>query len=117
MVEGNFNESVVPAHACGHCTAYLTPGVGWYRKTWAVPAAAAGKAATLTFDGGPQRTVWLNGVQLGRHSSGYTSFHFAVGHVLRAGRQNTLVVRADATLKEVTAARSLPGQRHLRQTD
>ena len=101
VIEGDFNMTVVPAHACGHCTAYLAPGVGWYRKTWVVPAAAAGKSATLTFDGVFRNaTVWLNGVELGRHSSGYTSFHFSVGHLLQAGKQNTLVVRADATLKE-----------------
>ena len=103
VIEGDFNMTVVPAHACGHCTAYLAPGVGWYRKTWMVPPVAAGKSATITFDGVFRNaTVWLNGVQLGRHSSGYTSFHFAVGHLLKAGKQNTLVVRADATLKEVT---------------
>jgi beta-galactosidase len=101
VIDGDFNMSVVPAHACGHCMAYLTPGVGWYRKTWVVPAAVSGKAATLTFDGVFRNaTVWLNGARLGRHSSGYTSFHFAVGHLLLPGKRNTLVVRADATLKE-----------------
>ena len=101
VIDGEFNMSVVPAHACGHCMAYLTPGVGWYRKTWVVPAAVSGKAATLTFDGVFRNaTVWLNGARLGRHSSGYTSFHFAVGHLLLPGKRNTLVVRADATLKE-----------------
>ena len=43
VVECSFNESVVPAHACGHCLGYLAPGVGWYRKTWVVPATEAGK--------------------------------------------------------------------------
>ena len=109
MALGGFNATAVPAHACGHCTASLTPGVGWYRKVWtppAAPAAAAGAtsrqlSATLTFDGVFRNsTVWLNGVELGQHHSGYTSFHYAVGHLLEAGEPNTLVVRADATLKE-----------------
>ena len=47
VVEGSFNESVVPAHACGHCLGYLAPGVGWYRKTWVVPATEAGKASQV----------------------------------------------------------------------
>ena len=111
VVEGGFNATVVPAHACGHCTASLTPGVGWYRKVWTVPPAApAARAAdsslrqlsaTLTFDGVFRNsTVWLNGVELGQHHSGYTSFNYAVGYLLKAGEPNTLVVRADATLKE-----------------
>src|SRR5262249_58753831 len=39
----------------------------------------------------------LNGHYLGRHLSGYTSFHYDVTDVVRYGGRNVLVVRVDAT--------------------
>ena len=109
IVEGRFNGTKVDPKL-DSATGYLPLGVGWYRRTWRVPSAAAGAAAaagraplaTLTFDGVFRNcTVWLNGRQIGRHASGYTSFHLPVSDVLHLdGRDNVLVVRADATRKE-----------------
>ena len=54
---------------------YLPRVPGWYRKHFMVPS-AAGDLAWLTFDGVYRGClVWLNGVLLAHHASGYTSFH------------------------------------------
>jgi len=112
---------------------YLPVGVGWYRLQFNVSAGAlaaalgnagghtghaghVAPAAWLDFGGVFRNSsVWLNGHLLGRHSSGYTSFRYAVGAgssssdddgaaapappPLQPGR-NVLAVRADATRSE-----------------
>jgi beta-galactosidase len=79
---------------------FLALGVGWYRHNFTLNPTQLQPVAWVDFEGVYRNaTVWLNGKELGRHSSGYTSFRFEVGDVLRAGT-NTLVVRADATKLE-----------------
>src|ERR1700690_699104 len=51
--------------------------VGWYRKTFSIPAADLGKHITVEFDGVFRDSqVWVNGFYLGRESSGYTGFGY-----------------------------------------
>ncbi len=74
---------------------YYQDGV-WYRKTFTVSAANAGKYAKLMFYAvNYVADVWLNGVYLGYHEGGYTPFAFDVSSVLVAGGENKLVVRVD----------------------
>lgn len=72
--------------------------VGWYRRSFDLPADDLGKRLWLEFDGVFRHcTVWLNGYILGSHASGYTSFHFDISDVATYGGRNVLVVRVDAT--------------------
>lgn len=76
---------------------FRAAGVAWYRKTFELPAEDLGRRLWLEFDGVFRDcTVWLNGHLLGRHASGYTSFHFDITNVANYGGRNALAVRVDA---------------------
>src|SRR5664279_3581218 len=54
--EGPFSEE------WASCTAFLPVVIGWYRKTFAVPAATKNKKAYIYFDGVYKNSeVWING--------------------------------------------------------
>jgi beta-galactosidase len=56
-------------------TGYLQGGLGWYRKTFTLPRAAAHKSISLEFDGiYMDSVVYLNGEQVASHPYGYTGF-------------------------------------------
>ncbi len=73
-------------------------GIGWYRKTFVLPASDEGRHLSLEFDGVfRDSTVWLNGHLLGNHPSGYTSFRYDITDVANYGGENIVVVRVNAT--------------------
>lgn len=73
---------------------FTTGGTGWYRKTFQVPANQKGKSVTIRFDGIYMNAeVWLNGVLLGNHPYGYTSFHLDLTDHLKYGEANVLSVK------------------------
>ncbi|MEU1161226.1 sugar-binding domain-containing protein [Streptomyces sp. NPDC005921] len=76
----------------GGSTGYTVGGLGWYRRHFELDA----EHAELRFDGVYQNAdVWLNGVHLGFHPYGYTSFAYDLGpHLDRTG-PNLLAVRVD----------------------
>lgn len=75
--------------------------VGWYRKTFPIPAADLGKRISLEFDGVFRDCqVWVNGHYLGREESGYTSFVHNLTECLNYGGHNVVAVRVDASLEE-----------------
>ncbi|MFZ0826181.1 MAG: beta-galactosidase GalA [Verrucomicrobiia bacterium] len=75
--------------------------VGWYRKTFFVPASDLGRHITVDFDGVFRDSqVWVNGFYLGRESSGYSGFGYDLTDYLNYGGNNTIVVRVDASLEE-----------------
>jgi beta-galactosidase len=79
-------------------TSFTTNNIGWYRRTFTLPANYAGQALWLEFDGVYRNClVWLNGHILGRNVSGYKSFYFDVTPYVNAGGTNVLVVRVDAS--------------------
>ena len=81
-------------------------GVGWYRLEFDAPEFAAGKTATLVFDGAMSHArVWLNGQEVGYWPYGYNSFYLDVTPYLKA-EGNTLAVRLE---NEVEASRWYPG--------
>ena len=90
-MDGPFDKGS-PAGAGG---AYLDGGVGWYRKTFTLPAADQGKEITLLFDGAYMNAdVWLNGQHLGTHPYGFTSFYYDITPALKYGAEkNVLAVR------------------------
>ncbi|HUP13635.1 MAG TPA: beta galactosidase jelly roll domain-containing protein, partial [Niastella sp.] len=75
-------------------TGFTTGGTGWYRKTFAVPAAQKGKRIHIQFDGVYMNAdVWINGVSVGNHPYGYTSFSFDVTDKIKFGESNTISVQ------------------------
>lgn len=75
--------------------------VGWYRKTFALPAADAGKRLSIEFDGAfRDATVIVNGYILEREDSGYSPFRVDITDIANVGGDNSLVVRIDASLGE-----------------
>jgi beta-galactosidase len=75
--------------------------VGWYRKTFTVPASDLGKRITVDFDGVFRDSqVWVNGFYLGRESSGYSGFGYDISDYLNYGGNNVIAVRVDASLEE-----------------
>ncbi|EJL23595.1 beta-galactosidase/beta-glucuronidase [Caulobacter sp. AP07] len=75
--------------------------VGWYRKTFALPAADAGKRLSIEFDGAfRDALVIVNGYVLGQEDSGYSPFRVDITDITNLGGDNSLVVRVDASLGE-----------------
>jgi beta-galactosidase len=71
-------------------------GVGWYRLTFKVAEFAAGKKATIVFDGAMSRAqVFVNGKAAGEWPYGYNSFHFDITDKLKSGLENVLAVRLE----------------------
>lgn len=83
---------------CGGCLPY---GIGWYRKHSDLPAVVDVAAAVfeLTLDDVQSlSTVWLNGLTLGQHTSGYSAQTrtYILPPQLFKSTKNVLVVKADA---------------------
>ena len=75
--------------------------VGWYRKSFRIPAGDQGRRISLEFDGVYRDSVvWVNGFYIGRQPSGYTGFRYDVTDYLNYGGDNVVAVRVDATLEE-----------------
>lgn len=69
-------------------------GVGWYRKSFTVPASARGKAMRIEFDGAMNNAeVWINGQYLGGRPFGYIGFDFDLTPHLKVGKKNTIAVK------------------------
>ncbi|MDP4228447.1 MAG: beta galactosidase jelly roll domain-containing protein, partial [Bacteroidota bacterium] len=75
--------------------------IGWYRKTFNIPASDLGKRIRIKFDGVFRNSiVWVNGFYLGTEHSGYTSFEYDISDYLNYGGDNVVAVRVDATMEE-----------------
>lgn len=71
-------------------------GVGWYRKTWQIPATDAGKSVRLEVDGAMSyAAVWLNGHLVGGWPFGYASWQLDLTPYLNFGGENQLAIRLD----------------------
>ena len=81
------------APSCGS-GGYARTGIGWYRRRFSVKRGPADRIA-LYFEGVYMNCdVWLNGIHVGGHVYGYTSFEMDITDVLTDG-ENTLLVRVD----------------------
>src|SRR5579859_2287329 len=75
--------------------------IGWYRRVFEIPSSDANRRLSLEFDGVfRDAVVVLNGIYLGRNSSGYAPFRFDITDFARYGEKNVLVLRVDATEHE-----------------
>jgi len=72
--------------------------IGWYRRTFELPAADSGKRIWLTFDGVfRDATVWVNGWLVTRHEGGYYQFREDVTDIVKFGGKNVVTVKVDAS--------------------
>jgi beta-galactosidase len=89
-IEGPYSQDWASA------TAFLPGGVGWYRKTFTVPAGFRHKQVFIYFDGVYKNSeVWLNGHSLGKRPSGFASFQYELTPFLSATGPNVLAVKVD----------------------
>ncbi|MFO7321234.1 MAG: glycoside hydrolase family 2 TIM barrel-domain containing protein [Chloroflexota bacterium] len=67
----------------------------WYRRVVDIPAEWQGRRVLLHFQAVDyDATVWVNGVEVGRHRGGFTPFSCDLSGVAGPGEQITIVVRA-----------------------
>ncbi|MFC0515924.1 beta-galactosidase GalB [Mucilaginibacter angelicae] len=95
-IEGKFSKDN-PATPEGGA---LPGGIGWYRKTFTVPAASKGKLVYIDFDGVYQKSdVWINGHHLGFRPNGYISFRYELTPYLNFGGSNVIAVKVDNSVQ------------------
>ena len=95
VVEGAFDPKADASHG------FLPQTGAWYRKHFTLPEADKDKVLWLEFDGVYRDSVvWLNGVRLGQHASGYTSFYYDISKAAHPGGDNVVTVWADARRNE-----------------
>ncbi|WP_159520687.1 glycoside hydrolase family 2 TIM barrel-domain containing protein [Sunxiuqinia indica] len=71
-------------------------GEGWYRKTFEVDAADAGKVVYVKFDGimsSPK--IYVNGKLAGEWDYGYSTFYLNISDFVNFGEENTIAVYVD----------------------
>ncbi len=78
------------------CTGYLPGGIGWYRKTFNIPARLKEKKTSICFDGVYDNSeIWINGQYLGKRPNGYISFQYDLTPYLKFGKDNLIAVKVD----------------------
>ena len=71
-------------------------GVGWFRRTFRVPAKWRDKRMALRFEGVNHRCkVWINGRLVGENPDAFLGFELPLGSETRRDADNVIVVRAD----------------------
>src|SRR5215831_9793855 len=74
----------------------LPGGIGWYRKTFTVPAVFKDREVRIEFDGIYRNsTIWINGYLLHKETNGYTSIFRWLTPWIHFGKPNIIVVRVD----------------------
>jgi beta-galactosidase len=93
-IEGPFDQK----NPTGGAGGFLPAGIGWYRKSFDLPAGYERRRVFVEFDGVMANSeVWINGFPLGKRPNGYVSFRYEMTGHLRFGarEQNVIAVRAD----------------------
>jgi beta-galactosidase len=86
-------DSTSPTNNSGGC---LRGGLGWYRKTFTIPATDKGKIIFIDFDGVYRNSeVFINGHSLGMRPNGYISFRYELSQFLNYGGKNVIAVKVD----------------------
>jgi beta-galactosidase len=78
----------------GRSVGYSTGGVGWYRKTFTTTNSGS-ERVSIRFDGVYMNVdMWVNGIFLGNHPYGYTTFAYDLTpHLAPVGSSNVIAVR------------------------
>ena len=75
--------------------------IGWYRKHFLVAKEDSGQHIQLQFDGiFRDANIWVNGFYLGNNKSGYVGVAYDITDYVNFGKDNVVVVRADASQYE-----------------
>jgi beta-galactosidase len=91
-IEGKINSK----NPTGSAGGYFPTGIGWYRKSFKVPAEWKDKNVSIYFEGVYMNAeVFINGKSLGVHPYGYTSFDYDLSPFLDFGKENVIAVRVD----------------------
>ncbi|HEV8282938.1 MAG TPA: beta-galactosidase GalB [Chitinophagaceae bacterium] len=92
-IEGEFRETNPATTQSGA----LPGGIGWYRKTFTLPATAQNKNVRVEFDGIYRNSeVWINGQYLGKRPNGYISFQYDLSpYIKQAPEKNIISVKVD----------------------
>jgi beta-galactosidase len=68
--------------------------VGYYRRTFTVPAGWQGRRVRLRLEGANNGAgIWVNGKEVGYHESGFTAFEYDVTPLLHFGAENLITAR------------------------
>ena len=77
---------------------YPETSVGWYRRSFDLPASDLGRRIVVDFDGAFRSAlIFFNGYFVGRNDNGYAPFSFDLTDFSIYGGANSLVVRMDAS--------------------
>ncbi|MFC4501442.1 MULTISPECIES: glycoside hydrolase family 2 TIM barrel-domain containing protein [Streptomyces] len=82
-------------------TGFFPGGLGWYRLTFTLPPAHAGKRISVEFDGVYMDSyVYCNGTELGRHPYGYTGFAYDLTDLVHTdgATENVIAVKVQNRL-------------------
>jgi beta-galactosidase len=81
-------------------TGFLQGGLGFYRRTFALPPVGAGQRVSIEFDGVYMNSeVYVNGLLVGTHPYGYTGFAFDITNVVHPdGAPNLVAVKVQNQL-------------------
>ncbi|MGV3705417.1 MAG: glycoside hydrolase family 2 protein [Arcticibacter sp.] len=79
----------------GAATGQTLGGEGWYRKTFTINTADAGKRHELYFEGiYNQSEIWINGKKAGENMYGYSTFRFDITPYCNApGEKNVIAIK------------------------
>ncbi|MGW1720240.1 glycoside hydrolase family 2 TIM barrel-domain containing protein [Streptomyces sp. NPDC002156] len=83
-------------HGTTSGTGFFPGGLAWYRLTFTLPPALAGRRISVEFDGVYMDSyVYCNGTEVGRHPYGYTGFTFDLTDLLHTDgtTENVLAVK------------------------
>ncbi len=96
-IEGKFSKD----HPTTTQGGALPTGIGWYRKTFVLPAQAKGKQLRIEFDGVYRNSeVWINGQYLGLRPYGYSAFSYDLTkHIKPAPHKNVITVKVDNSMQ------------------
>lgn len=73
-------------------------GIGWFRKSFRLPASWKDRRIVLAFKGVNNHTkVWVNGILVGENRDAFLPFDVPISGVLRFDADNVLAIRVDNT--------------------
>ena len=81
---------------------YLPAGIGWYRKTFSLDEADAGKKFLVNFEGVMANSdIWINGFHLGHRPNGYVGLIYDLTDHLKFGKneKNVIAVKVDNSVQ------------------
>lgn len=71
-------------------------GICWYKKLYRAPRSDRHRNTGLLFDGAMNDAIiYLNGVEIARHTGGYLPFYVDLTNDLKYGRENEILVKLD----------------------